>query len=184
MFKNMKLGTKLLVAFLAVGVIPFAVVGIISLTKSSNALSQQAYGQLAGVRGIKKAQIENFFGERKGDMGVLVETVGTLRKESFAKLEAIKTIKKNQIEGYFAERLGDVSVLSTNATVLSSLEAFEQAFENDGRRTGDASWNAVAARYAPWLEQYNKEYGYYDLFLISKDGDVIYTAAKESDLGQ
>ena len=30
MFKNMKLGTKLLVAFLAVWVIPFAVMGILS----------------------------------------------------------------------------------------------------------------------------------------------------------
>ena len=87
MFKNMKLGTKLILAFLAVGVIPFAVIGITSLVKSSDALSKQAYGSLEAVRGIKKTQIESFFNERQGDMGVLVETVGTLRKEAFDKLE-------------------------------------------------------------------------------------------------
>jgi hypothetical protein len=35
MFKNMKLGTKLLVAFLAVGVLPFAVIGVSSLFKAA-----------------------------------------------------------------------------------------------------------------------------------------------------
>ena len=80
MFKKMKLGTKLIVAFLAVGVIPFATIGIISLTKSSNAISDQAYGQLKGVRGIKKTQIENFFAERQGDMGVMMETVSSLQQ--------------------------------------------------------------------------------------------------------
>jgi len=184
MFKDMKLGTKLLVAFLCVGVLPFAVIGIISLTKSSDALSTQAYGQLEGVRGIKKAQIENFFNERQGDMGVLVETVGTLRKEAFEKLDAISQIKKSQIESYFGERLGDVSVLSGNDTVIAALEAFERAFEADGDTTGGRQWESVEASYGPWLKQYKEEYGYYDLFLIHEDGDVIYTVAKESDLGE
>lgn len=182
--KNISLKAKLIIFFLAVGVLPFAVVGGMSLYKSSNALSDLAYGQLEGMRGVKKAQIENFFAERKGDMGVLIETVGTLRREAFAKLEAVQTIKKNQIESYFGERLGDVSVLSTNDTLATALEAFEQAFEIDGGRTGGQSWKDAEAAYATWLEQYNNEYGYYDLFLIAKDGDVIYTVAKESDLGE
>ncbi len=183
MFKKMKLGTKLMVAFLAVGVIPFAVIGITSMLKSSDALESQAYGQLEAVRGIKKGQIEKYFAERQGDMAVLVETVGTLRKEAFAKLEAVRQIKKTQIENYFKERLGDVSVLSKNDTVLRSLQAFEEAFEADGDRTGGYAWKAAESEFASWLEQYKEEYGYYDLFLIHNDGDVIYTVAKESDLG-
>jgi len=68
--KNISMKAKLLIFFLAVGVLPFAVVGGMSLYKSSNALSDLAYGQLEGMRGVKKAQIENFFAERQGDMGV------------------------------------------------------------------------------------------------------------------
>ena len=60
MFSNMKLGTKLIVAFLAVGLIPFAVIGGISLKKSGDALSGQAFNQLEAVREIKKKQIETF----------------------------------------------------------------------------------------------------------------------------
>ena len=181
---KMKLSTKLLVAFLAVGVIPAAVIGLLALNKSSTALEEQSYNQLVGMRDVKRAQIEQFFAERKGDMGVLMETVGTLRNESFAKLEAIQTIKKNQIEGYFSERLGDVSVLSTNETVAATLVAFEEAFGAEGDKIGGEQWTAVESQYGPWLVQYEQEYGYYDLFLIHNDGDVLYTVAKESDLGQ
>ncbi len=182
--KKMKLSTKLLVAFLAVGVLPACVIGLLALNKSSAALEKQSYNTLVGMRDVKKTQIENFFAERQGDMGVLMETVNTLRDEAFSKLGAVQTIKKNQIEGYFGERLGDVSVLSGNATVLAALEAFNEAFDTEGAKTGGEQWIAAEKQYADWLVQYNNEYGYYDLFLIHSDGDVIYTVAKESDLGE
>ncbi len=181
---KMSLKAKLLVLFLLVGVTPLAASSLVALWKSSSALEEQAYNQLVSVRDIKKAQIERFFAERKGDMGVLVETVNTLRDESFKKLIAIREIKKNQIERFFAERFGDVSVLSSNATVASSLEAFELAYEADGGKTGGAGWDEAEDQFGDWLVKYKKEYGYYDVFLITKDGTVVYTVAKESDLGQ
>jgi methyl-accepting chemotaxis protein len=144
MFKNMKLGTKLLAAFLAVGVIPFAVIGILSLIKADGALEAQAYGQLESVREIKKSQIQN----------------------------------------YFMERLGDISVLSGNDTVIQAVKAFEEAFEAEGHKVGGLQWNSVESEYTVWLKQYKEEYGYYDLFLIALNGDVLYTVAKESDLGE
>ena len=180
----MKLSTKLLSAFLAVGVIPAAVIGFLALRKSSSALQTQSYDQLISMRDVKQDQIESFFAERQGDMGVLMETVGTLRRESFSKLNAIKEIKKNQIEGYFAERLGDISVLSGNANVAEALRAFTVAFEGEGNRTGGDVWTEAEQVYGSWLVQYKQEYAYYDLFLVSAKGDVVYTAAKESDLGQ
>jgi len=116
----MKPSTKLLCAFLAVGVTPFAVVAVVSLMKSGNALSEQAFNQLNAVGTIKETQIEKYFGEREGDMGVLMETVGTLRQEAFAKLTAVREIKKAQIENFFAERLGDVRVLADNSFVVEA----------------------------------------------------------------
>ena len=65
-----------------------------SLYKSGNALSDQAFGELRAVRGIKKAQIERFFEERQGDMGVLVETVGALQDAAFHTLENGSAIEK------------------------------------------------------------------------------------------
>ena len=182
--KKMSLKAKLLVLFLLVGVTPFAAASIAALWKSSSALEDQAYNQLVSVRDLKKGQITSFFEERQGDMGVLVETVNTLRDEAFKKLTAIREIKKNQIERYFAERFGDASVLSGNEAVANALLAFDEAFQVEGNKTGGTNWTAIEERHAPWLVQYKKEYGYYDLFLINKRGDIVYTVSKESDLGK
>jgi len=179
MFSKLKLGTKLIAAFLIVGLLPFAVIGITSLMKSSTALSQSAFNQLNGIKEIKKTQIESFFHEREGDMGVLAETVNTLRDSAFNNLTAIRTIKKNQIEGYFSERLGDASVLSTNATIINALKAYQNGFKK-----GSAKWKEADRTYGKWLTQYNNEYGYYDLFLISSSGRVVYTVTKEPDFGK
>jgi methyl-accepting chemotaxis protein len=49
---------------------------------------------------------------------------------------------------------------------------------------GDGSaYSALHARLHPLAKKFVTERGYYDLFLISPDGDIIYTVEKESDFG-
>ena len=60
-FKDIKLGVKLIFSFLAVGVIPLGVLGLISINLSTNALEHAAFNQLEAVREIKKFQLEKFF---------------------------------------------------------------------------------------------------------------------------
>lgn len=183
-FKDIKMKPKLTGLFLIAGLLPLLLVGWWATHEASTALMAKSYDQLQAVRGIKKAQIEKFFQERQGDMGVLVETVGTLRMEAFNKLTAIQAIKRSQIESYFGERMGDASVLATNGTVIAALEAFDAAFKNAGDKPRGDRWKQAESLHAPWFEQYNGAYGYYDLFLVSGAGDIVYTAARESDLGQ
>ena len=181
---DIKMKPKLLGLFLLIGLVPLAIAGWWAANLSKDALIEKANNQLESVRGIKKTQIEKYFAEREGDMGVLVETVGALRTESFSKLIAIRESRAFQIEKFFAERIGDSNVLSTNATVLEGTVGFEKAFASAGGATDGAAWRSVEKEYGPWLNHYVKEYGYYDLFIISKGGDVVYTVAKESDLGE
>ena len=182
--RNLKLGTKLLMAFLVVGLVPFAIIGFMSQSRSSEALSKAEFNQLKAVREIKKGQIEQYFAERQGDLGVLLETVNTLKEEAMAKLEAVQELKRAQVEQYFAERRGDITVLAANDMVHEALMAFEEAFEGEGDKTGGPQWAAAEKKFGPWLKKYKEEYGYYDLFLIAADGDVVYSVCKESDLGE
>ncbi len=183
MFSNLRLNTKLLVAFLAVGILPFAIISVVTLLKSSSALSDQAFNQLSSVRDIKRAQIESYFEEREGDMGVLLETTAQLQQAAGEKLESIQQIKKAQTETYFQERMGDVSVLAGNRQVTNALADFSQVFATGGTVSSPA-WSAAEEEHDAWLAQYQETYGYYDLFLISAQGDVVYSAARESDLGE
>ena len=147
----MTLGKKLIVSFLGCGLIPLAVVAYMSFStansgmteteeQGSTALNQNAINQLVALRDVKKGQVETYFGERQGDLGVLVETVGTLRAEAFNKLKSVQAIKRKQVEGYFAERLGDASVLSGNSVVADALASFEKAFEAEVGKAGGVQW--------------------------------------------
>ncbi|HKK22847.1 MAG TPA: methyl-accepting chemotaxis protein, partial [Pseudohaliea sp.] len=101
----------------------------------------------------------------------------------FGKLEAVQQSKRSQVERFFAARSADVSVLAGNGTVQAALQEFTQAFRAGSDDVGGARWQAAAERFSPWLADYRERYGYYDLFLISAAGDVVYTVAGESDLG-
>ncbi len=194
----MKLSTKLLVVFLAVGVIPFATMGTVSLVKSQAGLKQSAFNQLDSVNAIKTAQIESFFGEREGDMGVLVETVGTMRKNAVEKLEVSRDLKARQIERFFAERLGDARVLAANPHTQEAFNELLQAFSQGGGSATGAyvgkgnfqfespfGYQIVHDQYFPGFKNYMEEYGYYDLFLMDADkGEIVFTVFKEKDFGQ
>ncbi|MDH4321353.1 MAG: methyl-accepting chemotaxis protein [Desulfobulbaceae bacterium] len=102
MFSKLKLGQKLLIAFLCVGVIPFAVVGLTALINASDALEKSAFNQLNAVQGIKKAQITRYFEERHGDMNVLVETIGNFLSQAGTMDAAMANLTEGG-KDYFAD---------------------------------------------------------------------------------
>jgi methyl-accepting chemotaxis protein len=68
MLSGMRLKPRLVAAFLFIGLLPFAIIGMVSLMQAKEALEKQSFSQLEAVRGIKKAQIDRYFAERAGDM--------------------------------------------------------------------------------------------------------------------
>src|SRR6056297_3567042 len=105
-----------------------------------------------------------------------------LEEANFNQLSAIKTIKANQIESFFAERSGDISVLSSTPIIRNSLEDFSSSYETSGLE--GSNYKSNLSKYDDYFNNYVNEYGYYDVFLINTDGDIVYTQAKESDLGE
>ena len=188
--KNMKLSHKLLIAFLVVGVIPAVVIGLLALRKSSRALEQQSYNQLMGMRDVKKAQIEQFFAERQGDLGVLVENVGVLQQEAFKKLSAVQELKRQQVERLLTRMRADCEAGARSKECLdffATLKAYHDEMETEATGPYDVSTDAYRSVWADcdqYWSRYVKDYGYYDVFLIcASHGHVMYTNCKESDLG-
>jgi methyl-accepting chemotaxis protein len=184
MFKGMKLSAKLISLFLVTGVIPAAIIGTIALTTASKDMKDQkkvTFGTLTAVREIKKGQIEQYFAEREGDMGVLMETVGTLRKESFAKLNAIQAIKKNQVEDYFKQRLNLMKDVQKNLRFTGGVAEFSQAFASG---SSSEEYKKAYEKRFDGLKTFMDIFGFYDVFLINANGDVVFTVALESDFGQ
>ncbi len=144
MFKNMKLGTKLIATLLAVGIVPLFLVGIISVTKFSNTLSDQSFNQLSALRETKKQQVENLF-----------------------------TVMEGQLH-----------VIKDNPYVQESIAILDEAFMSNGDSIDSDKWRALAKKYDPLYKDICKDYGWYDVFLMCPEGSIVYTMAKEADLGQ
>ncbi|MBD3166523.1 HAMP domain-containing protein [bacterium] len=119
---------------------------------------------------------------------VIVALVG-INKSSTAletsaknQLTAIQTVKAGQVERFFNERMGDISVLSHDPTVILGADRMFEAYRRYGMDSD--SYREVSEDIGPFLTEYEKTYGYYDVFLINPDGDIVWTVEKESDLGQ
>jgi methyl-accepting chemotaxis protein len=107
------------------------------------------------------------------------QTESALESETRGKLQAIMAIKKGQIEGWFGERFGDVSVLSSFYEVVDAVGHYDKAYADGGPK--GAAYEKVNSYYDSVFRKYNKTYGYYDFFLISAKGDVVYSVTHEAD---
>jgi methyl-accepting chemotaxis protein len=180
----MTIGNRLLVAALAIGFIPAVMIGSIALLNGRYALSNQAFEHLKSVREIKKTQLENFFADKQRELKFLINTIATFKQNALQKLQSVQENKQAQLEWYFQERLGDIKVLSKMDSISQALEQFDGAFKAEGYQPEGLSWQSIEERFGNELKQYQEKYDYDDIFLIAKDGDIVYTAAKRADLGQ
>jgi methyl-accepting chemotaxis protein len=180
----MGLRGKLVIIMLLVGLLPFLVSAFVDQLQAANALQERAEDQLDSIREIKKNQIANYLHERQGDMTVLANLVTSLRAEALRKLEAIEATKIQALQRYFGKRRADVEMIRNSLTTNSAIQEFGEAFHEEGRRVGGSLWNGYKEKYGPWYKKISDEHGYYDIFLITAEGDVVYTVKQESDLGQ
>jgi len=180
---NIKMRTKLIVLFLLVGLAPLALATGVGIFRSSSALQVQALDKLEAVEKIKKQQIETYFRERRGDMAVLAEIVRALQQEGFNALDAVQINKSMRLEDYFSQIRSNLLMLKDDPYTLQALLEFDRAFEAAGDKVDTSEWRALAARYDHRFQDIAADNGWHDLFLIHKDGDIVYTLLHESDMG-
>lgn len=119
-----------------------------------------------------------------------------LKKNAFKQLEAVQMIKKNQIHDYFVDSLITAEVVADSKDVREAIKDFIRYHEEMGigatedfdmTGTGEGltkTYKQVYDEAHEQLAKYCEKYGYYDIFLIChKHGHVMYTWAKENDLG-
>lgn len=188
--RNVKMKPKLIGLFLFVGIISIVLAGLVSSIVASRSLVAKSYDQLRAVREIKKTQVKNFFAERREDMDILSETVESFREAAFEKLKTVQELKKAQVEELFAKIRTDILTLSKSQDVLQLYSHLEKYRDDMNFGSGDPfnvstdEYQRIYGEYSPYLTDYVKRYGYYNIYLISAaNGHVMFTAAKESDLG-
>lgn len=180
----MKLGTKLIIAFLLMGLFPLSIATLISLDKADKALSRQAFNQLEAVRDIKKNQLEQLFTNQKNDLNVLMKMVTALRSAAFDKLISVQALKTKMVEDYFITLEDQLKTMKDDPMILEAMINLNQAFEDSGDRVDTRLWMKTAEAYHARFKDIVSDFGWRDLLLIHTDGDIVYTVAQEKDLGE
>ncbi len=135
----MTLGKKLVVAFLACGLVPLTIVAVAGFFNAKKGMSEigrqgsvdlegKAYNQLVALRDVKKRQLQKYFADRRGDMEVLVETAQTLRSEAFNKLVAVRQIKRAAVERYFQSINDQILTFSEDRMIVQAMRDYRAAF--------------------------------------------------------
>ncbi|MCP4996232.1 MAG: methyl-accepting chemotaxis protein, partial [Gammaproteobacteria bacterium] len=178
--KDIRMQPKLIGLMLLVSLIPLGLVAWLSSWSATNALLDLSTNQLESMREVKHAQITRFFNEREGDMGVLMETTAALLAAETSKMQAIQDLKVSNLRRMFKRINGAVHLSKDDPLIGEAFNAFNQAF-SEGLRS--QNWNDTAKKYHDRFKDIMDDNGWYDLFLINPNGDIIYSVTQESDLG-
>ncbi len=115
----------------------------------------------------------------------------TLESEQFNKLEAICKIKYNSVSDYFSSIQSDLETLSempsTSTSFVTGVGSISQDIKSKGtslkKLQDNSRYMKAHESIDPFYKMYIEKKDYYDLFLISLEGDIIYSVTKEADFG-
>lgn len=179
--KNLSLRYKLLIIFLLVGLVPFAVLGYLALNNAASTLEQQVIAQLESLKSTRQQQILGSMSELKADMETLGQTVNRLRDQAFRTIIAANELKASRIEKYFELRNLLLQDIRNNVRFTQGLPAFSQVFS---RGLDSPEYKSVLDEREPGIRAFIKTFNFHDTIFINPQGDVVFTVAKEADLGQ
>ncbi|MGV8712339.1 MAG: cache domain-containing protein, partial [Nitrosomonas sp.] len=102
-----------------------------------------------------------------------------IKKSAIRNVSAIADKKVEQIDSYLKERLLDARLLRDASTTHEAMVNISRVFEEKGVDSDE--YRRLDAGYRENYWRFVNEAKYYDLFLISPRGDIVYSQAHESD---
>jgi PAS domain S-box-containing protein len=106
-----------------------------------------------------------------------------LSHQAFSQLENISQSKKTQLERHFARIRADITVLAGSTHIGDALDAFASVLDNGELDKLQYDY-FESLEYGGSFRKFLKEYGYYDLMLITREGEIVYSTRREADLTQ
>jgi two-component system sensor histidine kinase/response regulator len=100
-------------------------------------------------------------------------------KTAVQQVSAIADMKAEQIDSYLRERMLDAKVIQTTSTARMAMRDFTYVYNTSG--VNSDAYRQLDAFYRQHFKRFVADAGYYDLFLISPGGEIVYSQAHESD---
>lgn len=185
------------------------VISYLSYRSGQHNLSERVFHQLTSVRASKGSQIESYFQTIRNHIETLTQTpsVVVAIKEFTQAYQELKTIpisvdNQAKLKAYYGEEFLPRLAKSKQGTpVLETFlpETNEAIYlqyyyiaansnpvgkKNALNQAPDKSkYSQIHGRYHPLFRDIIAKFGYYDLFLIDPEGNIVYSVYKETDFG-
>lgn len=105
----------------------------------------------------------------------------SIESQEFHQLESIRETKSSQVVNYIASLKASLEVLHGDPYASEAFNAFNQAMLSGGIKS--QAWQQADKQYASRFQKINDINGWYDLFFINLQGDIVFSAKHEPDLG-
>ena len=128
---------------------------------------------------------------------------------AFSLLALYHDLRKATLEDYMRSKASDVKATGRNERVVEALAKLEESWARFGENASEFSrrlyikenpfpfgerrnlrsasdgseYTKVHEQVHDWARRFLEHFGYYDLFLIDRQGNIIYTVEKEDDFG-
>lgn len=207
--RSMGFQSKLLVMLLVVSVLSVLTAGIIGYSSGTNSLRKAEYQRLIQLRESRSREITTFYANAGDAANVLTgapSTVGAMRDftKAFADLQKAplppnaKEAVDRYYSGVFDPQLekgsgrpvdGQLFRPTSNAQIyLQALYTVpakgDFAAAAKVRTAGDPSdWSTLNAQNQAFFADFTDRFGFDDAMLIDPEGNVVYSVAKQVDLG-
>ncbi|MDT8364084.1 MAG: ATP-binding protein [Nitrosomonas sp.] len=111
--------------------------------------------------------------------GLLHYSERAVQQSTILKVSAIADKKVEQIDTYLQGRILDAEIIRSSETTHKAIVRIGEVFKQEGVHSEE--YQQADARYRDHFERFLKGAGYYDLFLISPDGWLVFTVSHEAD---
>ncbi len=164
---NLKIAVKIPLIIVALSSAAILIASAIGYFKAADALSKEASAKLVALLDARTTQLNLYLSDIRDDLQSVADNEMTR-----AALDSFKTAKA-EFGGQFTERLQRLYI-TDNPHPTGEKHKLDRA--NDS-----SQYSQFHARFHPWFRDFLERRGYYDIFLIAPDGDLVYTVFKELD---
>ena len=155
--KNWRLKSKFIAALLAVGIIPFAILGAVSHWMTINGLTSQTFEKYMAIRDLKKHEMAQFYLDRENDVAILAGTPYVI--------DALES-------------------LSFSFNVEGGVNSGRFMGQKNGLFQAPANYRHLHDQFFAQFAFHLARQGYHDIFLLDAEkGNIVFSVSKEPDFG-
>lgn len=204
---RLSIKSRLIAMLLVVSSCSILVTAYLGYQSGKANLTDRVFSQLTSVRASKANQIESYFKTLRNHLQTLGEnpSVVTAMQEfdaNYKQLEAIvvpptapeklstyyrdeflprlaKTEQGKPLGEFFQPKTAIARYLQYHYIAANSQPVGKKHLLDDPK--DGSGYSRIHASYHPMFRQIIDKFGYYDLFLINPQGDIVYTVYKETD---